>query len=201
MDRTLVAGDSMFLDDAAPPQLAILTSQTDLHMDDIFGTLVLHEDLSLATQRPGGGALRNSARGLYRTAPYHVPVKRDTDHPLGPELATETGVPPHEAASTNPATANPIFAATTLTLAKTAPTPAMPADEPAGALVTAFLEASEHVLDDDDLSETFEVPSPIPKPRGDAARPGAGGYKVEDEMGWDKPSFEILKVCTLWCYI
>ncbi len=34
----------------------------------------------------------------------------------------------------------------------------------------------------------------IPKPRGEPGRPGSGGYRLEDKLGWNKATFEAITV-------
>jgi hypothetical protein len=48
------------------------------------------------------------------------------------------------------------------------------------------LEDSDSDTDDDQ----------IPKPSGEAGRPGRGGYNLEDTLHWDPKEFTKLKVCT-----
>lgn len=34
----------------------------------------------------------------------------------------------------------------------------------------------------------------IPKPCGEPGRPGSGGYRLEDKLGWNKATFEAITV-------
>lgn len=45
--------------------------------------------------------------------------------------------------------------------------------------------------DDDDNDSEKEL---IPKPEGDAGRPGRGGYNLEDKLGWQRKEFQQMKV-------
>jgi hypothetical protein len=45
--------------------------------------------------------------------------------------------------------------------------------------------------DDDDNDSEKEL---IPKPEGEAGRPGRGGYNLEDKLGWPRKEFQQMKV-------
>ena len=45
--------------------------------------------------------------------------------------------------------------------------------------------------DDDDSENDKEL---IPKPEGEAGRPGRGGYNLEDKLGWRRKEFQQMKV-------
>lgn len=50
--------------------------------------------------------------------------------------------------------------------------------------------------DDDELSEVSSTDEPplIPKPEGEAGRPGRGGYNLQASLGWSKKEYTQLKV-------
>jgi hypothetical protein len=52
----------------------------------------------------------------------------------------------------------------------------------------------------DDLEVTDDEANIIPKPTGEAGRPGRGGYNLEEALDWDKALYRRLKACGL-CFI
>jgi hypothetical protein len=49
--------------------------------------------------------------------------------------------------------------------------------------------------DDDDGDNKL-----IPKPEGEAGRPGRGGYNLEDKLGWRRKEFQQIKVCDRYMF-
>jgi hypothetical protein len=45
-----------------------------------------------------------------------------------------------------------------------------------------------------ELSESSDAGDEIPKPRGEVARPGRGGYNLEHAVDWDVKQFEEIEV-------
>lgn len=76
-----------------------------------------------------------------------------------------------------------------------------PSNESEGSPAPSHLSSSSSPEPEPEQGKNRKIPKlsketdgKIPKPSGEAARPGRGGYNVQDQLGWDKTSYERLRV-------
>lgn len=67
------------------------------------------------------------------------------------------------------------------------------------------LSDSDSQADSSSTTDSDSDSGLIPKPEGEAGRPGRGGYNLEDTLAWSKEEYRQLKVwfslaCALWPY-
>ena len=65
------------------------------------------------------------------------------------------------------------------------------------AAIASDAESKGSSDDDDDDDGDNKL---IPKPEGEAGRPGRGGYNLEDKLGWRRKEFQQIKVCDRYMF-
>jgi hypothetical protein len=60
-----------------------------------------------------------------------------------------------------------------------------------------------HFEDEEDEESGDEINKLIPKPRGEAGRPGSGGYSLQEVLNWSERTYEavVVRAISIMCFI
>jgi len=166
---------------APPPTLPILLAQTELVKNPTSNKLVAQQEI---------GGTRSGRRSVH-FAPYAKPTgsrraqTNDTRRSRSP--------PRHDSKYSKPQKRHPISSR------RATPSESESSDSESerGPDSDLASDKDDNDKDDNDNDDNGSRSGVIPKPEGEAGRPGRGGYNLEESLEWRSKDYERLKVRTM----